>query len=161
MRFLVAYDGTDGANAALTAAANLAKSSGSEMVVLHVLNPLIDAASVVAPTTHDAIATVAAESRANIEAQLKTIGATADVRVELATRGEDDWEHIVHVAQDIQAELIAIGSRTASTDGPRIHSNGAAQNWRLSPTVTLRIMPSWLAVTQQLADWFVRKFPMP
>ncbi len=113
MRFLVAYDGTDGANAALTAAAKLATGGGSELVILHVLNPLIDAASVVAPTTHEAIAKVAAESRASIEAQLKALGATADVRVELATRGEDDWEHIVHVAQDIQAELIAIGSRRA------------------------------------------------
>ncbi len=113
MRFLVAYDGTDGANAALTAAAKLAKAGGAELVVLHVLNPLIDAASVVAPTTHDAIATVAVDSRANIDAQLKTLGATADVRVELATRGEDDWEHIVHVAQDIQAEVISIGSRRA------------------------------------------------
>lgn len=113
MRILVAYDGTDGAMAALGAAANLAKASGADLVVLHVLNPLIDASDVVAPTMHEAIAKVAAQSRAALEARMAALGLEADVRVEQLTHGEDDWEHIVHVAQDIAADLIAMGSRRA------------------------------------------------
>ncbi len=113
MRFLVAYDGTDGAAAALAAAAKLARAASAELVVLHVLNPLIDAANVVAPTTHEAIAQVAAGSRASIEARLSELDLPAEVRVESSSRGEDDWEHIVHVAQDVSADLIAIGSRRA------------------------------------------------
>jgi len=113
MRILVAYDGTDGANAALTAAANVAKASSADVVVLHVLNPLIDAADVVAPTTHDAMVTVAARARAALEARVAVLGLQADVRIEQLTHGEDAWEHIVHVAQDVDANMIAIGSRRA------------------------------------------------
>lgn len=113
MRILVAYDGTDGAEAALGAAAKLAKAASADLVLLHVLNPLIDAADVVAPTMHDAIAQVAARSRAALDTRLSELGLEADVRIEQLTHGEDDWEHIVHVAQDIDADVIAIGSRRA------------------------------------------------
>lgn len=113
MRFLVAYDDTEGARAALAAVVPLARAAAAEVVVLQVVNPLIDAANVTAPSTHEAMAQVTATDRAAIEARLAELGLQAEVRVESATRGEDDWEHIVHVAQDVSADLIAIGSRRA------------------------------------------------
>ncbi len=114
MRFLVAYDGTDGAFAALAAAAKLARASAAEVTVLHVLNPLIDASHIVAPTTHEALAKVAEASRAALTARLEALDLTADVRVEPLTHGEDDWEHVVHVAQDLEADIVVIGSRRKS-----------------------------------------------
>jgi nucleotide-binding universal stress UspA family protein len=113
VRFLVAYDDTNGARAALAAAVPLARAASAEVVVLQVVNPLIDAAGVTAPTTHEAMQQVTAKDRAAIDARLAELGLQAEVRVEAATRGEDDWEHIVHVAQDVDADLIAIGSRRA------------------------------------------------
>lgn len=113
MRFLVAYDDTEGARSALAALVPLARAASAEIVVLHVLNPLIDAAGVKAPTTREAMVRVTAEARAAIEARLAELGLQADVRVETGARGEDDWEHIVHVAQDLGVDLIAIGSRRA------------------------------------------------
>lgn len=113
MRFLVAYDDTEGARSALAALVPLARAASAEIVVLRVLNPLIDAADVKAPTTREAMVRVTAEARAAIEARLAELGLQADVRVETGTRGEDDWEHIVHVAQDLGVDLIAIGSRRA------------------------------------------------
>lgn len=114
MRFLVAYDGTDGAVSALEAAAKLAHAAAAEVTVLHVLNPLIDAADVVAPTTHEALAKVAEASRTALSARLEALQLTADVRIEQLTHGEDDWEHVVHVAQDIEADIVVIGSRRKS-----------------------------------------------
>lgn len=113
MRFLVAYDNTDGARAALTAAASLAKAANAGLTVLHVVDPRSDAADVAAPTTREAVSQLMAGSRADIEALAATLGVTPDIRIEPLTRGEDDWEHIVHCAQDLGADLIAIGSRRA------------------------------------------------
>jgi nucleotide-binding universal stress UspA family protein len=113
MRFLVAYDDTDGARAALAAAAPLAKAAGADVVVLHVLNPLIDAANVVAPTTREAVARLTDESRANIEARARVLDLPVEIRVEPLSHGEDEWEHIVHIAQDIRADVIVMGSRRA------------------------------------------------
>lgn len=113
MRFLVAFDGTDGARAALAATVPLAKAASAEVTVLHVVNPLIDAADVVAPTTRAALVQVESRTRAEIEALTSSHNIEADVRVERLTHGEDDWEHIVHFAQDIGADLIVIGSRRA------------------------------------------------
>lgn len=113
MRFLVAFDGTDGARAALAATAPLAKAASAELTVLHVVNPLIDAADVVAPTTREALVQVTSRARAEIEELVSDLGLSADIHVEPLTHGEDDWEHIVHFAQDISADLIVIGSRRA------------------------------------------------
>jgi nucleotide-binding universal stress UspA family protein len=113
VRVLVAYDDTEGARKALAATASLLRSVGPELVVLHVLNPLIDAARVNAPTTRDAMVEVIAAARAAIEAQLERLGLQADVRAEPVARGEDDWEHIVRTAQEIEADVIAIGSHRA------------------------------------------------
>lgn len=113
MRILVAYDDTDGARAALHAAATLAKAASAEVVVLHVVNPLIDGADIVAPNTREAVAEVSARSRARVEALARSLGLTVDTRIEPLTRGEDDWEHIVHSAQDLGVDMIVIGSRRA------------------------------------------------
>ena len=48
MRLLVAFDGSDGARAALREAASLARETAASVVLLRVLNPLVDAADVVA-----------------------------------------------------------------------------------------------------------------
>ena len=57
MRLLVAYDGSEGARAALREAMALARAAGAEVLLLHVLNPLADPADVVASTTEAAIST--------------------------------------------------------------------------------------------------------
>jgi nucleotide-binding universal stress UspA family protein len=113
MRFLVAYDNTDGARAALDAAAPLARAAAADLLILHVINPLTDVANVVAPNTHEAVARLSAESRALIEAHAQRHGLPAEIRVEELAHGEDTWEHIVEVAQDSGADVIVIGSRRA------------------------------------------------
>lgn len=113
MRFLVAFDNTDGARAALAAVAPLAKAANADVTALHVVNPRVDAADVSAPTTREAVAEVMARSRESLEAAAAALGLTVDIRIEPLTRGEDDWEHIVHSAEDVGADIIAIGSRRA------------------------------------------------
>ena len=113
MRFLVAYDDTEGARSALAAVVPLARAASAEVVVLQVLNPLIDAAAVNAPTTREAMVPVTTGAHSAIEARLAELGLQAEVRVEERARDKDDWEHIVRVATELEADVIAIGSRRA------------------------------------------------
>ena len=53
MRLLVAFDGSEGAHLALREAASLARETGAAVSLLRVLNPLLDAADVVAMEVRD------------------------------------------------------------------------------------------------------------
>ena len=57
MRLLVAWDGSDGAQAALRQAQALA-GAGGQIDVVQILDPLMDAADVQAPSTREAMAIV-------------------------------------------------------------------------------------------------------
>ena len=141
MRFLVAYDDTEGARTTLAAVAPLARTAAAELVVLHVLNPLIDAANVNAPTTRDAMVEVTAAARAAIEVQLERLGLQAEVRAESGKRGEDPWEHIVLVAREIHPDLIAIGSRRAGGMSGAILGSVVSSVIQHSPCPVLVVHP--------------------
>lgn len=113
MRFLVAYDETDGAEAALSEAAALAREARGQVVLLQVLNALIDAADVMAPTTQAAIAVVQQEREAALSSRVADLGVETFVRVEILEHGEDPWERIVAAAGETDVALVAIGSRRA------------------------------------------------
>ncbi len=117
MRLLVAFDGSEGAQAALREASTLARENGAEAVVLRVLNPLVDAADVVAPTTDEAIAIVAQREETAIASAVAAsgLGAGARVRVEISEHGEDVAETIVRVAEAEGATMIVIASRRATS----------------------------------------------
>ena len=68
MRLLVAFDGSEGARAALREAASLARETGASVVLLQVLNPLLDASDIAAPTTEAAMVTATARAKATLEA---------------------------------------------------------------------------------------------
>ena len=113
MRFLVAFDNTDGARAALAAVVPLARAASAEVIALQVVDPRVDVADVPAPTTRDAVAQLTARSRESILEFAATLGVEVDVRIELLERGQDDWEHIVQAAEGAGADIIVIGSRRA------------------------------------------------
>ena len=117
MRLLVAFDGSEGAQAALREASALARECSAETVVLRVLNTLIDAADVVAPSSDEAIAIVAKREEAEIAAAVAAagLGAGARVRVEISEHGEDVAETIVRVAEVEGATMIVIASRRATS----------------------------------------------
>lgn len=118
MRLLVAFDGSEGARAALREASALARETGAQVVLLHVLNPLLDAADVVAPTTSAAMLVVSARARAALEAAVADSGLDAHAatcEVEELRHGEDDAEAIERVAAEQEATMIVISSRRVAS----------------------------------------------
>lgn len=118
MRLVVAFDGSEGARAALREAAVLARETGATVALLHVLQPLLDAAHVVAPTTRAAMVTVAAEARAVMDAAVAQSGlddAEVDRLVVEVDRGEDEAEAIERIAAEQAATMLVISSRRAAS----------------------------------------------
>lgn len=117
MRLLVAYDGSEGARAALREAATLAGETGAPVVVVQVVQPLIDASHVVAPSTAEALKQVTAEVQAGLDAAIAETGLSgkAEGLVVVAERGEDDAEALQRAAQEQSATMIVISSRRVSS----------------------------------------------
>jgi nucleotide-binding universal stress UspA family protein len=114
MRVLVAYDGTDGAQAALTVASRIGEASGGELVLCWVLDRRLDAVDVIAPSTEDAMAEVERRTRETVSELLAERNLTAEVRIEEVRRGEDVAERLATVAGDAGVELIVVASRRAA-----------------------------------------------
>lgn len=115
MNILVAFDGSDGAEAALRVAATLARAAHARLLLLHALNPLTDAAGIVAETTAEAMRVLTARERAALGARTAAVeGVTAEPLVEQLQHGEDVVGCIDRIAAAQQVDLIAIGSRRAS-----------------------------------------------
>lgn len=111
MNFLVAYDGSPGAQRAAREVAPLASAAGATLMLLHVLDPRVDASHVQAPTTREAMAEVTRQ----VQAEAQEFGAGlmdgVKVRVEAVQRGEDIPEAILRVAGEEQAAVIAIATK--------------------------------------------------
>lgn len=110
MRFLVAWDGSDGAQAALRQAQALAGSDG-QIDLVQILNPLTDAADVQAPSTRDAMAIVSERARAEMGRQAPP-GATQ--AVVLLEHGEDVPDRLLREAERLGVDIIVIASRRAA-----------------------------------------------
>jgi len=116
MRLLVAFDGSEGSRAALREAGVLAAETGASVVLLRVVNPLLDAADVVAPTTEAAMTVVVQRERAALAAVLAASGldpARTETEVVECGRNEDVAEAIERVAVRQNATMIVISSRRA------------------------------------------------
>lgn len=118
MRLLVAFDGSEGALAALQEAAALARETSASVIVLRVLNPLVDAADVVAPSTDAAMLVVTERARASLSSAIASAGldvASVEIEVVECDRGEDVAEVIERVAGSSGATMIVISSRRAAS----------------------------------------------
>lgn len=118
MKLLVAFDGSEGARAALREATALVRETGAEVVILQVFNPLIDAADVVAPNTEAAMAVVTERARSAMATAMAHVGlepneATREIRE--IRHGEDVAEAIERVALEQDATMIVISSRRVAS----------------------------------------------
>lgn len=110
MRFLVAWDGSDGAQAALRQAQALA-GPGGQLDLVQILNPLTDAADVRAPSRREAMAIVSERARAEM-ARHAAPGAGQSVIV--LKHGEEVAERLIREAERLGADIIVIASRRAA-----------------------------------------------
>ncbi len=110
MRFLVAWDASDGARAALRQAQAMAGAS-DQVDLLQVLNPLTDAADVQAPTTRQAMVTVTERAEAAMAAAAAPGMGQAVISLE---RNEDVAGRLLKEAESRSADVIVIASKRAT-----------------------------------------------
>lgn len=118
MRLLVAFDGSEGARAAFREATSIARETAASVVLLQVLNPLLDAADVVAPTTGAAMVVVSARTQSALEAAAdaaKLEAGTVECVVAIAGHGDDYAEVIEREAGARGATMVVISSRRAAS----------------------------------------------
>lgn len=113
MQIVVAYDGSDGARRAVREVLPLAFASSAELVLLHVLDPRLDAAHVQAESTAAALRQVTADCEAEARDFVTGLYDGARVLVALQERGEDPGEAIARVAAAERAGLVVIATRRA------------------------------------------------
>jgi nucleotide-binding universal stress UspA family protein len=115
LKVLVAFDGSEGAVAALATAADLVRQGSGQLLLLHVMNPLADATGVYAESQREAVDIMVAREREALAERAAALGSVpADVRAEVLERGEDVWRGLLRVAEEWGAELIVIASRRAA-----------------------------------------------
>jgi nucleotide-binding universal stress UspA family protein len=116
-RILVATDGSEEAELATTAAAELAKSTNSELHVLHVVEPgpeisLNPAYSLNRDLLEEPLRELERQGRNLLHGQVKKIeeagGTVAETHLRIRSRPEHE---IILLAEEIDAGMIAIGSR--------------------------------------------------
>jgi nucleotide-binding universal stress UspA family protein len=132
MKLLIALETSENDEAVARPAAELARASGAEVVLLNAINPLTDGASVVAASRAEALATVRAERAA----QLERFGMQfpgARVRIEELKHGEDVPTCIARVATDEAADILVIATNRASGVRGLILGSVAQHLLRLSP----------------------------
>ncbi len=106
-RILVAYDGSDGARAALVEASHLAEAYGASLSLVCATGKLGDEA--LAPARADS-GTEAAQQRILDEAQ-EELDARAQVQAAAVLLGGDPVQAILERAEQTNADLIVTGSR--------------------------------------------------
>ena len=109
MRFIVAWDGSDGAQAALRQAQALAGTEG-QVDLVQVLNPLIDASDVQAPSTREAMVIV----KQRAEAAMAALAGSANQHVVALEHGEDVPQRLLAEATRLKADVVVIASRRAT-----------------------------------------------
>lgn len=133
MKLLIALETSEHDEVMLGPAVQLARSAGADVVLLNVVNPIADAASIVAPTREEAVRTLVADRQVYLERYTHQFDPPATVRVEEARHGEDVPECIARAAREQQADILVIATNRASGVRGLILGSVAQHLLRLSP----------------------------
>lgn len=111
MRILVTSDGSRAARRVVPHALRMASALDSEIVVLRVLDPHLDAAHITDPSLSAAMEQVRGTVRAEIDQECASWGHPVSIVVEEKERTEDIADTIIRVAKREAADIIAMDSR--------------------------------------------------
>ncbi len=111
MKFLVCIDGSPRSYGVIPHAARLASVTGAEITLTRVLDPRVDAASVVAPELEPALKQVEAAWTADLESHLGGLGVPAGTTILRRQWGKDIADAIAGAAMGEGYALIALTSR--------------------------------------------------
>ena len=111
MKILVCTDGSPGSLAVLPHAGRFASAVGAEIVLTRVLDPRVDAASVVSPSLEAAVTTVQTSWEAGLREVLSAAGLSGSVMVPRRAWGKEVADAIHLAADETEAAMVAISSR--------------------------------------------------
>lgn len=132
MKLVIALETTENDGAVAGPASELARASGAEVVLLNAVNPLTDAADIVAASRSEALAEVRARRAAYLERFAEHFE-QASVRVEELRHGEDVPTCVARVATEEAADILVIATNRASGVRGLILGSVAQHLLRLSP----------------------------
>lgn len=133
MKLVIALETSDNDAAVIRPALELAQAADAEVVLLNVLNPLTDAASLVAPSRAEAVKQVDTERRAYLERYAGQFNPPASTRVEQLRHGEDVPTCIARIAGELEADILVLATNRASGVRGLILGSVAQHLLRLSP----------------------------
>lgn len=113
MKILVCTDGSATSLGILPSAGRLARALGGEIVLTRVLDPRVDAASVVSPNLADAVAAVQTGWEGSLRQALKEANLEGSVVVPHRVWGKEVADAIHLAADDENASMVALSSRGA------------------------------------------------
>ena len=143
MKIFVAYDRTEGADAALRAAVEVAKQcGGSQVRMVHALNALTDAGHILASSNHEAMHILRDEELATLRTTASKIeGVLVEPIIEVLRRGEYAGDGLARLASEWEADLIAVASRRAGRLAGALFGSVATGIFRESAVPLLLVHP--------------------
>lgn len=143
MKIFVAYDRTEGADAALRAAVDVARQcGGSQVRMVHALNSLTDAGHILASSNHEAMHILQEEELATLRTTASRFeGILIEPIVEILRRGEYAGDGLARLASEWEADLIAVASRRAGRLTGALFGSVATGVFRASIVPLLLVHP--------------------
>jgi universal stress protein A len=147
MKILVALDTSDKDDAVLAQASRLARTTGAELTLVHVLNPFVDPSDATAPFLPERLAQVKQWRERYVHARARDLaGLPVQVRVEWQRRPpghrcEDVADCLARVARDLDTDLLVLASKRASGVAGLLLGSTAQAMLRLSPCPVLVVRP--------------------
>jgi nucleotide-binding universal stress UspA family protein len=142
MKFLLCTDGSEQSREILAPARQLAEAVGAELALIRVLDPRVDAASVIAPNAEEALAQVEAAWRSELSSILSNAGLTGEVLVPRRERARNTQDAICATAEATGATLIAMTSRGAGRVRHALFGSVAMGVLTAAPVPVLTLAPS-------------------
>lgn len=137
LRAAVALDTSEHDAVLMQAAARFAREGAFELVLVHVVNPLTDAAGVLAERRDTAVAQVMAERQRYLDARAAEGGSAADIALELQRHGEDRPSAIARVCAERGVDVLVVGTNRASGVRGLLLGSVTQQLLRVSPCPVL------------------------
>ena len=113
MTVVVTTDGSEESLTVLSHGARLGRALNEELVLLRVLDPLLDAKGVLAPSLHEAVKIVTERWQAELEQVLAVREAGGKVHIAHRVHGEETPDTVLNAARSLGASVIALHSHGA------------------------------------------------
>jgi nucleotide-binding universal stress UspA family protein len=113
LKIVIALDRTEKDDPLIQHVSAIAKDARAEVVLLHVINPFVDASDIEAATRTEAVAQLVARTKSYLEDRSTAFdGLKVEILVTEVQRGGDDVETcIARTAKEVGGDIVAVASK--------------------------------------------------